>query len=84
MRSMTHCSICDKAVYLRGWCERHYRRWWEYGDPRHAHKNYRSLTAREKVAILKSNKPAIELAREYDVSYNTIRRYRQNAKTGRS
>lgn len=29
------CSIegCERAAYCRGWCSRHYNRWWEHGDP---------------------------------------------------
>jgi hypothetical protein len=29
------CSIevCDRDVFSRGWCRRHYHRWYKYGDP---------------------------------------------------
>lgn len=29
------CSIvgCSKPTHSRGWCQTHYRRWWEHGDP---------------------------------------------------
>lgn len=29
------CSVigCDKAAKARGWCNRHYLRWWVHGDP---------------------------------------------------
>lgn len=31
------CSLdgCDRAHKSRGWCHKHYRRWLQYGDPRH-------------------------------------------------
>jgi hypothetical protein len=30
---VTVCSICDRPVQARGWCERHYKRFWRHGDP---------------------------------------------------
>lgn len=29
------CSIpdCDRPTYGRGWCGKHYQRWWKHGDP---------------------------------------------------
>jgi len=29
------CSIdkCEKTVLARGWCNKHYKRWWNNGDP---------------------------------------------------
>lgn len=29
------CSIdgCDGAIFARGWCNRHYKRWYRHGDP---------------------------------------------------
>lgn len=29
------CSIsgCERPVQARGWCQRHYVRWWKHGDP---------------------------------------------------
>lgn len=29
------CSMvgCTRMVLARGWCDKHYRRWWKYGDP---------------------------------------------------
>jgi hypothetical protein len=27
------CSLCDREVVARGWCEHHYRRWKRTGDP---------------------------------------------------
>ncbi len=29
------CAVgdCDAAVHSRGWCQRHYLRWWKHGDP---------------------------------------------------
>ena len=30
---MRTCSLCEKAHYARGWCQMHYRRWKNYGDP---------------------------------------------------
>jgi HNH endonuclease len=27
------CVICGAPHLARGWCGRHYRRWWVYGDP---------------------------------------------------
>lgn len=32
---MTCCTVidCDRTVYLRGWCTRHYLRWRRHGDP---------------------------------------------------
>lgn len=36
---MAECSIetCDRPVAKRGWCNRHYQRWWKYGDPAFTH-----------------------------------------------
>lgn len=31
------CSLCDGARYNRGWCRRHYNRWWRWGDPEYVH-----------------------------------------------
>lgn len=30
------CSLtgCDSPVRNRGWCNKHYQRWWKHGDPR--------------------------------------------------
>lgn len=30
-----HCSIdgCERRVYARGWCEKHYKRWRKHGSP---------------------------------------------------
>jgi hypothetical protein len=35
MTSKTQCAIedCNRDAVTRGWCQRHYRRWWRYGDP---------------------------------------------------
>lgn len=32
---MTACSVrgCRRPVKARGWCNRHYLRWWKHGDP---------------------------------------------------
>lgn len=32
---MKQCSIedCEAEHYARGWCNRHYKRWWKHGDP---------------------------------------------------
>lgn len=34
------CSIpdCEKAVFGRGWCNAHYKKWWRYGDPLTPHR----------------------------------------------
>ena len=33
--SKLKCSVlgCGRVCYARGWCSRHYQRWWTYGDP---------------------------------------------------
>lgn len=32
---MPSCSVpgCERNEYCRGWCQRHYKRWWRNGDP---------------------------------------------------
>jgi hypothetical protein len=32
---MTTCNItgCDSTILARGWCHKHYQRWYRYGDP---------------------------------------------------
>lgn len=34
------CAIpdCDAPHYARGWCHRHYQRWYAHGDPTATHK----------------------------------------------
>lgn len=32
-RKSTTCSICDKPVQAKGWCDMHYRRYRKHGDP---------------------------------------------------
>lgn len=27
------CSLCSQPVKARGWCDKHYRAWYRYGDP---------------------------------------------------
>lgn len=27
------CSLCERPVFARGWCNPHYKRWYRYGDP---------------------------------------------------
>ena len=27
------CSLCSNKKKARGWCSKHYARWWRYGDP---------------------------------------------------
>jgi len=29
------CYICGKTLYGRGWCEKHYKRWYRHGSPHH-------------------------------------------------
>ncbi len=35
-----NCAIdgCDSPVQARGWCNRHYLRWWRHGDPNTQHR----------------------------------------------
>lgn len=37
MAQRSECSIegCDQASRARGWCMKHYLRWWHHGDPHH-------------------------------------------------
>lgn len=32
---MRVCAVegCEKPHYARGWCNKHYQRWWQHGDP---------------------------------------------------
>lgn len=30
---MSTCSLCDKPIKSRGWCDKHYMRWRKHGDP---------------------------------------------------
>lgn len=48
------CSIdgCDGAVVGRGWCRKHYNRWFRHGDPLVCHK--RGKKAPERVVICRS------------------------------
>lgn len=34
-RQPARCTVggCDRAPFCRGWCKRHYQRWWAHGDP---------------------------------------------------
>lgn len=54
------CSLedCDEAAFARGWCKRHYTRWWRYGDPdapdqrgRHSHRADEDFKALDEAPI---------------------------------
>ncbi len=32
-RGQDTCSLCDNKRYARGWCRKHYCRWYAHGDP---------------------------------------------------
>ncbi len=32
-RGQDTCSLCPNKKKGRGWCAKHYARWWRYGDP---------------------------------------------------
>lgn len=35
---------CNRKSYVRGWCQRHYYRWWKHGDPLKTKKNIGPVT----------------------------------------
>ena len=35
-----HGKICGKPAESRGWCAKHYMRWWKHGDPTKYDKDY--------------------------------------------
>ncbi len=45
---MKMCSLCDDKHYAHGWCEKHYQRWRNNGDPLVTKIPVRGMTLREK------------------------------------
>lgn len=56
MNATRKCSIvdCDRSVSKRGWCGKHYKRWYKYGDPTFCH--FERFTDRDDVFKAKTKR----------------------------
>ena len=71
------CSIegCGQDLYARGWCSKHYTRWWRHGHPL----TYTYMTAEEAEAIRQDPRRQADIAADYGITQVTV----SHIKTGK-